>query len=76
MRKYAIEMTLIAECDDDPRSPVIRSLEIHRIDTDNLPIPVANTLLNGIYDISEAGRRLSREESGIDFVKRLKDIDL
>jgi hypothetical protein len=53
MKKYAIEMILIAECDDDERSPKIRRLRIHKIDTDGLPIPVANSLLNGIYKISE-----------------------
>ena len=53
MKKYAIEMVLLAECDDDEMSPHIRRLRIHRIDTDGLPIPVANTLLNGICNISE-----------------------
>ena len=72
MRKYAIEMTLIAECDDDPRSPVIRSLDIHSIETENLPIPVANTLLCGIYGISEDGRRPLQESSDSDFMERLK----
>ena len=53
MRRFAIEMTLIAECGDDERSGRIERILVHKLNIENLPIPVANTLLNGIYEISE-----------------------